>query len=541
MNGRFCQSAPSQATRPFQPSQGATAYGQYLSRAGILPRVPIVLLTLLGALLRFYAIGRQGFWYDESYTVLLVGRGPGEMFRLIPQLESTPPLYYCVAWVWARLFGFGPAALKSLSAVCGTLAIPVAYAAARKLLPGRRAALIVAALAACSPFLIWYSQEARAYSLLMLLSALFLLAFAHVREDPRPRAVALWSVTGSLALLTHYYAVIVLVPQAIWLLYEHRRSRAIWAGIAGIALVGLALTPLAIAQDGTHSNRWIARSSYLRRLKQIPSIFLVGPETHLRVLLEFVGYGMVAIGIALLIWRTCRPERQRARLAGGLALAGFLLSAIPGHNTFLARNLLPIWLPAAILLAAGLGATRARVLGISTTMVLCTIGVIAVISVDTTDAYQRPDWQFVAQALGRWPAPGQAAGDGRIVVVQDNPGLMPLKLYVKDLRYINRPTLYRIAEIDVVAALPHRGLGGFCWWGSECNLVPSRLNRRYRIPGFRVVARRRVRDFGILVMRASKPQTVRVSQLPRARGHQHRHFVRSGHEPLHDARLIEQT
>ena len=188
-----------------------------LSRPDILPRVPILLLTALGALLRFYAIGRQGFWYDESYTALLVGRGPGEMLRLIPHLESTPPLYYCVAWVWARIFGFGPAGLKSLSALCGTLAIPVAYAAARKLLPSQRAAVIVAALTACNPFLIWYSQEARAYSMLVLMSALTLLAFAYARERPRPMAVALWAIACAAALLTHYYAVIVIVPQAAWL------------------------------------------------------------------------------------------------------------------------------------------------------------------------------------------------------------------------------------------------------------------------------------------------------------------------------------
>jgi uncharacterized membrane protein len=503
--------------------------------------VPILLLTALGALLRFYAIGRQGFWYDESYTALLAGRGPGEMLRLIPQLESTPPLYYCVTWVWARIFGFGPAGLKSLSAVCGTLAIPVAYAAARKLLPSQRAAVIVAALMACNPFLIWYSQEARAYSMLVLLSALTLLAFAYARERPRPLAVALWAIACSLALLTHYYAVIVIVPQAAWLLYEHRHTRAIYGGIAGIVAVAAALTPLAIAQNGTHSNGWIGHSSYLRRLKQVPALFLIGPETHARALLKFLAFAMIAVAIALLIWRSRRRERQGALLPGGLALTGFLLSAIPGHNTLLGRNLLPIWLPAAIFVAAGLGAARARLVGIGATVVLCAIGITAVISVDTTHAYQRPNWQLIAKALGRWPAPGESTHQGRIVIVQDNPGLMPLKLYLKDLRYITQPTLHRIVEIDVVAALPHKGLGGFCWWGSQCNLVPSRLNRRYRVPGFRVVARLRVRDFGILVMRASQPRTVQVSELPQPRRREHGHFIRSGHEPVHDAELIEQT
>ncbi len=318
--------------------------------------------------------------------------------------------------------------------------------------------------------------------------------------------------------------------------------RAVYAGIALIVAVGAALTPLAIAQNGTHSNNWIAHSSYWLRLKQVLPLFLLGPETHVRVLLKFLAYAMVAIGIALLIWRSRRRERQGALLPGGLALAGFLLSAILGHNTLLGRNLLPIWLPAAVFLAAGLGAARARLVGIGASAVLCAIGITAVVSVDTTYAYQRPNWQLVAAALGRWPAAGESGGAGRIVVIQDNPGLLPLGLYVTDLHYIKQKrTLPRIAEIDVVAALPHKGLGGFCWWGSECNLVPSRLDRRYVVPGFRVVARRRIRDFGILVMRASRPTTVRVSDLPKPLRYENRHFIRSGHETGHDAQLVEQT
>jgi hypothetical protein len=163
-----------------------------------------------------------------------------------------------------------------------------------------------------------------------------------------------------------------------------------------------------------------------------------------------------------------------------------------------------------------------------------------VISVDTTFAFQRPKWQLVADALGSWPHHGKSRGDGRIVVIQDNPGLLPLGLYLKDLRYIKQPKLARIVEVDVVAALPHKGLGGFCWWGSECNLVPSHLDRRYVIPGFRVVARRRVRDFGIVELRAPRPTTVLRKELPAAGANERTHFIPTG-PGQHDAQLLEQS
>src|SRR5436190_1542773 len=125
----------------------------------------VAALTVLGALLRFWRIGHQGFWFDEGNTALLVHFTPGKMLGLIPKTESTPPLYYCVAWVWARVFGYGESALRSLSALAGVAMIPVVYGAGAKLV-SRRAGVFAAAFAACSPLLIWYLQEAGSYQLL---------------------------------------------------------------------------------------------------------------------------------------------------------------------------------------------------------------------------------------------------------------------------------------------------------------------------------------------------------------------------------------
>src|SRR5690242_5921335 len=66
---------------------------------------------------------------------------------------------------------FGEAGLRSLSALAGVATVPVAYVAARTLVCAR-VGVIAAALTACNPLLIWYSQDARSYSLLVLLTAL---------------------------------------------------------------------------------------------------------------------------------------------------------------------------------------------------------------------------------------------------------------------------------------------------------------------------------------------------------------------------------
>ena len=159
--------------------------------------------------------------------------------------------------MWARVFGYGEAGLRSLSALAGVATVPVAYAAARKLI-STRAGLIAAALTACNPLLIWYSQEARSYSLLVLLTAAALLAFAHARANPTPRALIAWTIISGLALATHYYALLAIVPQAAWLLAAHRRNRAVQIAFGAVAACGLALIPLAISQNGTGNANWIA-------------------------------------------------------------------------------------------------------------------------------------------------------------------------------------------------------------------------------------------------------------------------------------------
>jgi hypothetical protein len=217
-----------------------------------------------------------------------------------------------------------------------------------------------------------------------------------------------------------------------------------------------------------------------------------------------------------------------------------LLAVTVGEKTFLARNLLPIWIPLVLVLAAGLGASRARLCGIAATLVLCAVGIFATISVASDYRLQRPDWQKLAEALGAWPANASDRHDARIVVVQANPGGMPLGFYMPSLRYLRTPSRQRVREIDVIAVRRQPGLGGFCWWGAACNLVPSSLLASYDIPGFHIAKRLQVKQFDVLVLRASRPAKVEVGALPSAADQKHRHYVRSGRSLLGDAHLVQQ-
>jgi mannosyltransferase len=478
----------------------------------------VAALTVLAAILRFTRIGHQGFWFDEGNTAQLVHFSPGQMLGLIPQSESTPPLYYCVAWVWARVFGYGEAGLRSLSALAGVVTVPVAYGAASKLV-SRRVGLITAALTACNPFLIWYSQEARSYSLLVLLTAAALLAFAYARAAPTPRILLAWVIASGLALATHYYALLAIGPQAVWLLAVQpddasaahlgeagrrargrlARKRPVQVAIGVVGVCGLALIPLAISQNGTGHASWIAPIPLGARLGQIFPQFLIGVSAPAQGVLYPVAALAVLVGLVLLMTRSEAAEQRAALVAGGLAGGGLVLNLIlvaGGVDDLITRNVIVLWLPAAILLAGGLGAKRAGMLGVAAAAVLCATGVVAAVGVATDRTLQRPDWRAVARVLGTGPVVPRA------ILVQHYKDLLPLSLYVPGLKFMPRRG-EPVRELDVVSISAPRV--SLCWWGAACNLTPSQMQSSYPIPGFHEVWRKRALQFTIAHLVSPRP------------------------------------
>ena len=466
--------------------------------------IAIALLTVLAAVLRFTRLAHQGFWFDEANSAADLHFSPGKMLGLLPQNETTPPLFYCVAWVWARVFGFGEFALRSLPALAGVATVPVMYAATAKFV-GRRAGIVAAALTACNPFLVWYSQEFRPYMPLVLLSAAGLLAFAHAREQPSRRALIAWAVISALALADHYYAILVVVPEAVWLLADHRRARGVWLAIAFVAACGLALLPLAISQNSTGNASWIAPIPLVPRLAQIVPQFLIGFQAPSARVLERVAEACVVIAFVLLAVRADRDERHGALVAATIAVSGFVLNLLliaGGIDDLITRNLLALWPPAAIVVAAGLGARRAGPLGTAAAAAICVTGVIAVIGVAVDRDFQRPDWRAVGRVLGAEPP---HSVHERAILVQDYRDLLPLSLYVHGLHWLGHSSA-RVTQFDVVSIKAPRV--PLCWWGAACNLTGSTLQHGYAIGGMHTVSRRRALQFTVLEMASSKPVLV---------------------------------
>ena len=366
-------------------------------------------VTALGIAVRFASLGVQSYHHDEVITAARVIPGEFEhMLRQVKASESNPPLYYVLAWGWAKAFGVGEIGLRSLSAVFGAATIPVAYLIGREL-TGNRAGLIAAAIVAVNPMLIWYSQEARSYALLVFFGALALLFFVRALNSWLGRDLALWALASAFALCSHYFAVFPVAIEAVWLLIALRVMwRLVLPAVGAVVAVGLALLPLISAQVNPTHIGWIDHSALSLRLFETGVSFLAGETGHVIAEPPRERYALIPVvfvGVALLLaaFRGAREERRAAGLGLAVGLGVVLLAtgaALAGKDYIVERNLLPALVPLAVAVAVGFAADGARRLGLACAALLCVYWLAYDIHVTRTPNLQRPDFRDLTEHLG---------------------------------------------------------------------------------------------------------------------------------------------
>ncbi len=208
-------------------------------RVRILTIVLLLMILCLAAGLRLLHLSQPCFWLDEVMTVNTVRQA-------VPSLTmsgTTPPLYYILMTYWMRLVTETEAMARLPSVLFGVLAVALLYWLVRRLFD-RWAGLAAALLMTVSPFHIHYSQEARAYSLLVMLTLVSWLALIRVLDRESPLRLVIWAVTTALLLLSHNYAAFLVIAQVVFvLIWGRRHGIRLHRWLIGIGLLGLLSLP----------------------------------------------------------------------------------------------------------------------------------------------------------------------------------------------------------------------------------------------------------------------------------------------------------
>jgi 4-amino-4-deoxy-L-arabinose transferase-like glycosyltransferase len=475
----------------------AHAHGRAHVGGGVLI---LVALIAAGAVLRFATLSNQSFWLDEAIAINSARLDFSGLFDSLAHTEGNPPLYFLLLDGWMRLFGTSEAAVRSLSALFGTAAIPLAYAIGRRLATPR-IGLVAAALVAFNPLLVWFSQEARPYALLVLLSGLSFLFFAEALERPRGRVLAGWAAASGLALATHYFAALLIAPEVVWLFVRVRPRMQLVPALAGLAIVPLALIPLVATQGQLQDYSFVKGEALVTRVvAQVPKQWLVGYDAPAETAVVVACAVLVVAAAALALGWADGRERRALWLGGGAgvaALAVALVLALAGGDYYLSRYLLAALLPLALVPAVGMGARRSGRLGIGMAAVLCALSVFVVVSVDARPELQRDDWRGIARTLG------PPTGGARALVVSPINGSIPLGLYLPGLSKLTSAGA-PVTEIDAVAVAQHKA--------GETRRAPA-IPSVPPPPGFREVARHSGPTFTVVRYRADAPMPIVPSNL----------------------------
>lgn len=307
-------------------------------------------------------------WQDEVASArIMVEPSLGAALDRVAESESTPPLWYALAWAVEQT-GLPVEAARGIGVVAGALLAGLLVVYAARLLPLWAAALagLVAALASQ---LVLRGSELRAYGLYALLALAFAWLLERAAEAPSPRRLAaFWTVTAA-GLLTHYFFLFLLLPGLVWLWRtpSFRSARGRVTAASALALVPfLVWTPFLAEQVENQRFSWIGDFSVVKALSVYSAFVWNAGPLYVRDIVDLglregavriAGFVVVLAGCAA-AWRLGR----RGRLSTFLALGPVTLAALlwlAGENLFTTRNLLAA-VPFAALAVAALAAALPR-------------------------------------------------------------------------------------------------------------------------------------------------------------------------------------
>ncbi|MDR7520994.1 MAG: glycosyltransferase family 39 protein [Armatimonadota bacterium] len=436
---------------------------------------PAAACVLLAAVFRFASIGAKSLWFDEAYAFFAAARPLQDVVAFAAADDVHPPLYYVLLSVWIRLFGTGEAALRSLGAAASSLTVGATWWLGRRL-GGPWVGGVAAFLAAIAPLQVLAAQEARMYPLLGFLTVVSWSALLGAAEGNR-RAWPLYVAATVLALYTHYFALLTLAGQAVFVLVAAPRRRQAWL-VSLLAAVVLFAPWLDEFFATLASGRgWpffrppvgvgmltglVGLFSFGGHLFGFADYFSLGTATvtrQLMVLLPFLG--LLALGSAA-VWRRPRTFWLLAGYLGVPVVVAFVFSlrfnvfypryfsfAFPAFALLVAFGMLRLsaWLP--------VPSRRAGLL----VLVLAYLGINAwtLHEVYTNPQYARFDWRRAAALLSR------QAGPDDLIVAFPSFGRIALAYYFKGSQRVEHMTPQEFygriqAEIRPDPALVERNL-----------------------------------------------------------------------------------
>ena len=443
------------ATTSSAPTSNGVEHSQTSGwRSSLVFGLPLLLMALAARTSRL----SDSLWYDELWSTHIKLESLWSL-AVAAVSDVHPPGYPVLMFAWIRLFGDSELAVRAVPVLAGVASVWLTYRFGR-LAYGEFAGRLAAIMMAVAPAHVWYSQEARSYSLTVLLAILGAAALAELRQRPGARAWR-WALWVSLVALPwlHYYnagVVVVLAWSAHAWRHELRRRVLVTAAISVVAIGAYAAIKQQMGMLPTETAHLRVFGAY-EFWRLLFTWFLagngfrwwIGVDGFSQTLILLVQIGAASVCLAGIVW-SFRSRNADARLTPGLLFALplllFGLSFTGFGKTYIERSALAALPFFTLIIAAGVVKLRAplRIAAAGIFVALQLSGLIASVArPDETTVYKpREEWR----ELAGWIDSQLTETDRQAVLVANFPAL-PLVYYSP--RFGER--------IDFAAKLQERG------------------------------------------------------------------------------------
>jgi uncharacterized membrane protein len=220
------------------------------------PIIALAAIALLGLLLRLHNLDWQCLKVDELVTRWAAMQTTESIVRWALSVDYNPPLYYLLAH-WSSV-AFGEVTRFSLrfpALICGSLAIPAAYYFGKEVKGNTLGLLLASLISFMFPFY-YYSQDARAYPLVLLCFICFSYFWVKLyKGEFNLETIAGTSIFAALCLWSHYYSALPILLLGIFLLLKYKYKSKMLFVITPTVLLTLPLVLLFdIKQFATRTN-----------------------------------------------------------------------------------------------------------------------------------------------------------------------------------------------------------------------------------------------------------------------------------------------
>jgi mannosyltransferase len=363
-------------------------------------------LTLVGAILRFYNLGFNSLWLDEASTLTFAVKSIPDIWQATTGGEFNPPLFY-----WAEhlmlIFGNSEVVLRFIPALLGVLTIPLIYLAGKEFMD-RNTGIIAAAAFAFSPFLLFYSQEARAYSMMLFFVTFSLVFYFRALKNNSLTDWALFGILSALAFWTHFYALVIIGSLVLYALYElfpkiknnpgAIKPLAISCGIFALICLPLILVTIQL---------------FFKRTASAPTFGIQGPEIILATFAQISGSDVVMFLLLILfvvgIIQAFLLDKNKGIFLVTLTILTFVISNFLSYRIPMQPRYL-IFLTIVYFIAVALSYKLLYALTNSPGVVYGFIAFLLIINAfalsDYYSGYTKDDWRGFSDGLRQKTSPG---------------------------------------------------------------------------------------------------------------------------------------